>query len=78
MNNSIYNQYKDLLIDESKFLKKNNPNDKVYIRTRLNDLLDYYIKTLDNHHLNKCEISKNQYNLYSLWLTNLVCKIQPK
>jgi hypothetical protein len=77
MDNSIYNHYKNMLISESKDLKKNNPKDKVYVRTCLNDLLDSYIKTLNNYHLLKDKISEKQCFLYSEWLTNLVCRLHP-
>ncbi len=77
MDNSIYNHFKILLISESVGLKQNNPKDKVYIRTCLNDLLDSYIKTLNNYYLIKDKISVKQCELYIKWLTNLCCRLHP-
>lgn len=77
MDNYIYNHFKTLLISESVDLKKNNPKDKVYVRTCLNDLLDSYIKTLNNYYLLKDKISVKQCDLYVNWLTNLCCRLHP-
>lgn len=77
MQNNIYNHYKALLISESKELKKDNPKDKPYIRECLNNSLDSYIKSLNNYHALKGKISQKQADLYSIWLSNLVCRLHP-
>lgn len=78
MKNPIYLHFKNMLISEAKDLKKNNPKDKAYIRYQLNNLLDDYLRNLNNHYLIKEKLTQKRVNLYTNWLTNLVCRLHPE
>lgn len=77
MKNTIYLHFKNMLICESKDLKKNNPKDKAYIRYSLNNCLDDYIRTLNNYHVLRDRLTQKRADLYANWLTNLVCRLHP-
>ena len=77
MKNTIYNNAKELIKQEAKTLKRQNPKDKPYVRECLNNLCDDLIKQF-NHHAMKETISEKQANIYAYWLSSYTASQHPK
>jgi hypothetical protein len=76
MKNTIYNHYKEQLINEAKEVKKQNKRDKALCRYVINNKVDDIIRGFEWHEM-KEKISTKQKELYSEWIVNLACKLHP-